>query len=240
MTPSPLKTLPGSLVFLLILGAAVELRAQLVAWNVNGINASTTNPFSATTLGANMGSGSLTLGSGVTASAAANTFGASNFDTTSLSSAITGGDYISFTAAPGSGFAFSASSLSLTFGVATATSFNVALMSSATGFTAGNQIWSFSFSTASPSTQTVTLSGVSALQNVSASTEFRLYGFRDTSGTTTFRIRDLSGDDISLTGSMSAVPEPSTYALIVGCAALGYAILRRPKRAGGDAETLAS
>jgi hypothetical protein len=213
---------------LLLASTITTARAQLVAWNVSGINAGSTNPFSATTVGTNISSGSMTLGSGITASTGASSFGGSGFDTLSLTAAIAGNDYISFTLTPSSGFAFDASSLSLTFGLATATAFNVALLTSATGFSAGNAVWSFSFNTASPATQTVTLSGVSALQNVSSSTEFRLYGYRDTSGSSTFRIRDLTGNDLSLSGStISAIPEPSTYATAIGALIFGYILLRR-------------
>jgi hypothetical protein len=214
----------------LLIGAS-DARAQLVAWNVNGVNANTTNPFLATTLGPNMASGTATHGSGVTASSAASTFGGSNFDTTSLANAISGNDFIAFIVTPNSGFSFSASLLSLTFGVSTAvTNFNVALMSSATGFTAGNQLWTFAFSTASPATQSITLSGISGLQNLTSTTEFRIYGYRDTTGTSTFRIRDLTGDDASLSGSTTAIPEPSTYAVIVGALALAGAAWQRRRR----------
>ena len=221
--------LSASLVFAFALAPFVTVaHAQLVAWNVNGINASTSNPFSATTVGTNISSGSLTLGSGVTASSAASTFGGSGFDTTSLSAAISGNDYISFTITPSSGFTLDASSASLTFGVATATTFNVALLTSATGFSSGSAVWSFSFSTATPATQSVTLSSITGLQGVSTATEFRLYGYRDTAGSSTFRIRDLSGNDIALSGTTaSAIPEPSTYATAIGALAFIYIVLRR-------------
>lgn len=230
------KTRLSTLVFsVAVIGLTTpQLPAQIVAWNVNGINSSTTNPFSATTLATGLSSATLTIGSGVTASSASSTFGGSDFNTTSLASAITGNDYLSFSITPSAGYSFSASSLSLTFGVATAvTNFNVALMSSATGFTSGSELWTFSFSTASPATQSITLSGLSGLQGLSSATEFRLYGYRDGSGTTTFRIRDLSGNDLSLSGSVSAIPEPSTYAAIFGAAALAAAIWsrRRPRDA---------
>ena len=85
--------------------------------------------------------------------------------------------------------------------------------------------------TASPAAQTVTLTSYQALQNVSVPIELRLYGWRDSTGTTTFRFRDNAGSDLSIAGSVSAIPEPSTYAGILGIAGLSAAVLgRRRKR----------
>jgi hypothetical protein len=46
----------------------------------------------------------------------------------------------------------------------------------------------------------------------------------------------MSGSDLMYSyASVSAVPEPSTYAAIAGCGALGLAVWRRRGRAGGTA-----
>lgn len=207
------------------------LMAQPAIWEITGANASTTNPRAATSLGTNITSASLTLGSGVTASNSGDTFGGSGFNSTTLSTAISGGDYLSFTITPADGFAISISSLSLNSGVSTAvTNFNVSLLSSATGFTGADSLYNYSFSTAGAPTQSITLTGVTALQNVSGSLEFRLYGWRDTAGTSTFRIRNLSGNDLVINGSVSAIPEPSAFAAAAGVLALSGVIWHRRRQ----------
>lgn len=204
---------------------------QMVAWDVASQNASASNPLSASTLGSQYASASLTLGGGVGASAAGSTFGGSGFEQTSLAAAITDGDYLSFSLTPAGGTGFSVSSMGLLFGVSTAvTNFNVALLSSATGLTAGDSLWSLAFSSTSPAAQTVALAGVPGLQNLTSAVEFRLYGWRDVSGTTTFRIRDNSGNDLSVFGATSAIPEPATYAAILGAIGLVLAARTRWKQ----------
>jgi len=212
----------------LALAACLEAQAQIAAWEIAGTNASTSNPKPATTLAGFIDSASLTLGSAITASAAADTFGGSGFNSTSLSSAITGNQFLSFTITPSSGHAVSLSSLTLLSGVSSATtSFHGEVLSSATGFATGASLHSYSFSTTSAPLQSITLSGVSALQNVTGPVEFRIYGWRDNAGSSTFRLRSLTGSDLVLNGTVSAVPEPSTYAAILGALTLAGVVMQR-------------
>jgi hypothetical protein len=212
------------------------LSGQIVAWNVSGVNASANNPLVAGTLDGLLASATLSLGGGLTPSATTSTFGGSGFNQTSLAAAISTNDYLSFTVTPSANADLSLISISMLFGVASAvTNFNVALTSNATGFTTGDAIWTYSFSTASPTIQTATLSGVTALQDLGSAVEFRLYGWRDTSGTTTFRIRDNAGNDLSLAGSvsMAAIPEPGTSASIAGVVSLAVVNWWRRRRKAG-------
>lgn len=214
-----------------ILGTINLAYAQLATWEVNTVNAGSTNPFSATTLASNVMSANLALGSGVSASTAADTFGGSNFNQISLSNAITGGDYISFSISPSIGYSISISSITFNSGVSTTvTNFNGNLLSSVTGFTSSDSLLTYSFSALGASAQSVTLSAISSLQNVTSAVEFRLYGFRDTSGTSTFRIRNLSGNDLVINGTASVIPEPSTFTFLAGTAVLGLAAFRRRSR----------
>ena len=76
------------------------------------------------------------------------------------------------------------------------------------------------------------LSKVDVLENVSTTLTFRIYGWR--SGGDYGGMGLNAGDDLILQGEV--VPEPSTYALIFGCVALGIAIFRkRAKRAEASA-----
>ena len=215
----------------LTLIACAEAQAQIAAWEIAGTSAVTSNPKPAGTLGDFIDSANLTLGAGITASSAADTFGGSGFNSTALASAITGDQYLSFTISPTTGYAVSFTSLSLLSGVSTATtSFHGEVLSSATGFDSGASLYSYSFSSTSAPLQSITLSGVSALQNVTGPVEFRIYGWRDTGGTSTFRLRSLTGSDLVLNGTVSAVPEPSTYAAILGALTLAGVAMHRRRR----------
>lgn len=205
---------------------------QLAAWEITGANAGITNPQPASSLAAQVASGSLTLGSGVSASSTTDFFSANGFNTTSLAAAISGGDYLSFTITPAAGYALNISSVSFNSGVSSAvTNFNASLLSSATGFNSASALHSYSFATTTPPTQSITLSGTAALQNVAGALEFRLYGWRDSAGTSTFRLRTLSGNDLVVTGSVTAIPEPGTYAVVLGAIVLAGAVIRQRRRA---------
>lgn len=204
--------------------------AVLISWEVGGINAGSTPSFDGSPT-AGIQSGSLTLGSGLSASSASDTFGGSNFDQVSLTDALAAGDYISFTITPGTGQSVSISDISYNLGLATATDFNAVLLSSRTGFTTSDALDTYSFGTASPATRTIAISSP-ALQGITTPTEFRVYGFRDASGTSTLRIRNLSGDDLIIAGTVSAapLPEPAAASLLAGVAVLTGAIATRRRR----------
>ncbi len=226
-----MKALATSLLLSLSFVLCPRAQAQIVAWELSGSNASTSNPLAANTLASGLASAQLSLGGGVTASAAADTFGASGFNSTSLAAAIAANQYLKITLTPTSGYALSLTSISMQTSVSTAvTDFHAALLSSATGFTASDTLHTYAFGTASAPLQTVTLSGESDLQGLATATEFRLYGWRDTAGTSTFRFRSLSGYDVAVTGTVSAVPEPATWAAAAGLIALAGAIARRRNR----------
>jgi hypothetical protein len=227
-----MKILRSGLMSLGILLAGCAAHGQLVSWEIAGTNATITNPQAASSLAANIADASLTLGGGVTAASAADTFGGSGFNTTSLAAAISGDDYLSFTITPSAGYNLSIASISLLTGVSTAvTSFHGDLLSSATGFTASDSVHSYLFATTSAPIQSIVLSGFTALQNVSGPIEFRLYGWRDPAGTSTFRFRNLSGSDLVINGSAIAVPEPSTCAAMFGLVAFAWVAIRRRRLA---------
>ncbi len=226
-----MKALAASLFLSLSFALCPRAQAQIVAWELSGSNAGASNPLAATTLASGLASGQVSLGSGVTASTATDTFGASGFTSTSLAEAIAANQYLSITFTPASGHTLNLTSLSMQTSVSTAvTDFHGALLSSATGFTADDALHTYAFGTPAAPLQTVTLSGESDLQGLTTATEFRLYGWRDTAGTSTFRFRSLSGYDVAIAGTASAVPEPATWAAMAGLVALAGAIIRRRRR----------
>lgn len=231
-----MKSLVLVLSFSLFLALCPRAQAQIVAWEISGSNASTASPLAAATRAAGVASAQLSLGSGVSASSANDTFGASGFNSLSLADAITANQYLRITIAPEAGQAISFTSLSFLTGLSSVPSagdFHGALLSGATGFTAADALHTYAFNTTTAPLQTATLSGEAGLQGLTTATEFRLYGWRDTSGTSTFRFRSLTGYDVAIQGTISAVPEPSTYALIAGTTTLAGVLLfrrRRPRR----------
>lgn len=228
-----MKALATACLFSLSIALCPRAQAQIIAWEISGTNATAANPLAATTLGSGLASAQLSLGSGVSASAAADTFGATGFNATSLAAAIAANQYLSITLTPAAGYSLSLTSLALQTSVSTAvSSFHGALLSSATGFAADDALHTYAFSTAAAPLQTATLSGENDLQGLTTATEFRLYGWRDTTGSSTFRFRSLSGYDVSFAGAVSAVPEPSTWAATAGLVALAGAIAWRRKRRG--------
>jgi len=198
------------------------LPGQIVAWNVSGTNAAASQPLAATVLDPAFASGTLSIGSGLSASSASNTFGGSGFDQTSLAGAMSAGDFLSVTITPLPGHALGLTSLTMLFGVSSAvTDFHVSLVSNVTGFTPGDTLWDFAFGNTLPAAQTVNLTGISSLQSIDSTLELRIYGWRDGAGTSTFRFRDNAGVDLSLAGTITAIPEPGTYAVSLGLVLLG-------------------
>jgi len=228
MTTSRIITAPQlalglrRIVFIVSLSGAVALHGQIAAWNVSGTNAAASQPLAATLLDSALASGTLSVGSGLSASSAANTFGGSGFEQTSLAGAMSAGDFLSVTITPLPGHALGLTSLTMLFGVSSAvTNFHISLASNVTGFTPGDTLWDFAFGNTLPAAQTVNLTGIASLQSIASTLEFRIYGWRDGAGTTTFRIRDNAGVDLSFAGTVSAIPEPGMYATSLGLILLG-------------------
>ncbi|SDT92039.1 hypothetical protein SAMN05444156_0750 [Verrucomicrobium sp. GAS474] len=155
------------------------------------------------------------------------------FSTATQADAITGQDYLAFTVTPSSGYAINVSTLTFeyerdgTSGVSTAAS-NWFLMSSADNFTtalaSGTMPTVQSAGVYNFSLVTATLSGNSALQNVTSSTTFELYFYGSSpTGTDGFRL-----DEITLTGAVVAVPEVPVWALaLLGLPFLFLVVRRR-------------
>lgn len=207
------------------ISGAAALHGQIVAWNVSGTNAAASQPLAATLLDSTLASGTLSVGGGLSASSAANTFGGSGFDQTSLAGAMSDGDFLSVTITPLPSHALQLTSLTMLFGVSSAvTNFHLTLTSNLTGFTLGDSLWDFAFGNTLPAAQTVDLTGIASLQSIESTLEFRIYGWRDGAGTTTFRFRDNAGVDLSLVGTVSAIPEPGAYAVSLGLILLGVTL----------------
>ena len=179
---------------------------------------------------ANIAAGALSLPTTFPASNWPNVLTAlqNNAGINSLATAISSGDYFTFTVTPDAGAVVSYSNLFVRTSLGANTQpakTTFTLLSSLTGFTAGDALASFENETLSASTMgiqnNVDLSGVSALQNVAAGTavEFRLYA-HNTGANSMTRIGIGHGfwagavdDDLRLEGTVSVGGAPSTNGL---------------------------
>lgn len=214
----------------------------LISWDVAGVHADAdlgSAPYTLSgTASANISGGNLTLGAGVNPSAANNQYGfkvSNDNKQTTLAGAISSNHYMQFTATAASGYVFNVTSITIAGESGSTGAADIALMTSVDGFTVGKEIKSVSekagvtggFDSDASGFGAINLSG-SQYENLSSIT-FRIYGW-NTSGTSGVTyIRNLSGSDLVINGTtaVSAVPEPSTYALIFGAAMLGFCVYRR-------------
>lgn len=184
---------------------AVASYGQVVVYDFNsGLSASST--------ASNVGATDFTVSDGTFTST---TFGHSGngdsvYDGGSWS-AVTPTKYYSFTITPTSGYEVSLSGISFdarqTPSGALDYTVEVGGTSVATGtFTRDSDWYSIS--------KSITLS------SLSSATEVRIYGYNGGGG-------NFAIDNVTLSGTVSAVPEPSTYALIFGAATLGFVVFRR-------------
>ena len=211
----------------------------LLGWDVNGVEQSTAT-LNAITVENNISiispSGVLSRGNGAAlpGSTGSNMFGASGFTSASLADAITNNDYFTFSITVDSGYMMSLSGINFNMSETTSGPNNAALLSSVGGFTSRAVVSTWPLPSSSNSDQSITLSAL-AFSNLTGTVEFRIYAWGGGASTTDkYRFRNLSGNDLVISGSTSLapIPEPSTYAAILGGVALiGVVAVRRRKRA---------
>lgn len=214
--------------------------AVLVAWDPQGLAGTWPENWSSSSQGGTVTVDSgidlvagLGRGTGTTLAGLNNGWGITGVNQTSFASAVTDGDYIRFTLAPQEGLAMSFSSLD----------FNIRLPES--GWTDITRYqWQYridegdfvnigsplalsgSYNTNGAAQPGLDLSAFSALQNVTGQVELRMYAW-NTGGQ--FVFGRLAGDDLSLSGSVTAIPEPSRLVL-VGLGGLMLLLQRRRPR----------
>ena len=206
--------------------------AVIAAWDVNGVELdrvgasgidgdSTSSPytFSAGTTAMDLQSAKLSLSSSVNSSTAIDSYGFKVATaTTSLAGAIGSDHYIEFELQPKPGFLINLVSLEMYGGSTGTGANNLAVLSSVDGFSDTNAIASVvniagvtgGFDTdASGFGGPISLSD-SKFQKLTAIT-FRIYGWNTSSSTGATSIRDLGGNDLIINGSLSGVPEPTSW-----------------------------
>ena len=205
---------------------------------------------SATSVDANLTAGTITLGSGIAGSDAGRS-GSSNSlfarasvthtaNQLSIVNAIADNDYFSFTVDVNAGYEMDLTSFKFDLGYTRSGAFDgkqfkAYLLTSIDGFVeAGDIVGSATVnvdingaSLQYPNgTTTISLAGTQ-FQNITTSTEFRIY-IADNTGSNDYIHRI---DNVVLNGTVSPIPELGSYALFGGLFALGCVCLRRRKLA---------
>lgn len=169
---------------------------------------------------------------------------ASNNTYSSHTGSLNTGEYYSVTITPNSGYLLSLTDLTFTVqrsgtGIRTyavrsdagSDNFSTNLPGSITSNTnlsvqSGNIFyWNFDATTTAQTGSTVSLSAA-AFQNKATSITLRFYGWNAEAAGGTFSI-----DNVVINGSVSAIPEPSTYAAIFGALALAGVVVHRRRQA---------
>lgn len=223
---SPLKinllrsVFAGFIAALSITLAHAETPVTIVGWEMNGLTAYGTSPFPPSTKDTNVTSSGLTRGAGFTTSgsAAGHAWGGNGLNETTFADAVTGSDFASFTVAPTADQKVSISSIA---------AYNV--RRSGTGPTTGQWqysidgtnftnigsaiTWGGTTTAAGNSQSAISLSGISALQNVTHPAQITLrvvlWGASSTGGT--WYIKDFeTGDDFIVLGTVEAAGDDET------------------------------
>ena len=225
----------GAVAFALVFAISVPSQAAvLLSWNTAGnLGTETTEPSVSNDVG--LSAAPLTLGAGVLGAGNGNRFGGNNwFDAgntstapgSTLAEAILGNNFIEFTVAPLTGFQFTATSFDFIWDRSSTGPAAVALRSSIDSFTADlGQLTALP--QPNPGASTFTAIPIAGLNNIASATTFRLYGFNTTAITGTGGFDTVTGTltpNVIFNGDVTAVPEPSSMALIgmIGVAGVVY------------------
>lgn len=150
-----------------------------------------------------------------------------------LATAIANDGYFEFSVSADAGYEFDIDSI--TFGARRASggtgANNLALRSSLDGFSTNLATQGITGTAADP-TEVIFNLGES-VQSVTGTVVFRIYGYARTAANANYGILVLSADSnapFTINGSVSAIPEPGSFAVLAGAAAVAVAGLRRRRR----------
>jgi len=132
-----------------------------------------------------------------------------------------GSNYFEFTLTPNAGYTLAATSMTFGYRATSTGPTSFAVRSSADAYASNLAAGSITGDSAwhSSGTLTITMSGINT------PTTLRIFGSGASSSLGTFRV-----DDVTVTGSVTAVPEPSAYAALLGVMVLTSVVIRRHRR----------
>ena len=200
----------GFLIIVLILGFTQMSIGQILTFEFSALGGSEATA-SSNSNDSDIGSSTISRGSGLTASDNGGRFNATSWALTSIANAVSGNDYMEFTITPNSGFQFSVSSIYVQLQRSNTGPRGIALRNAADGY-ASNLDQEYSI-TDNTSTQNFTFTFTQS--NSSSAVTYRIYGWAEsTSGSG--GIGDGSGNDLVVYGAVSATgespdPEPTNH-----------------------------
>lgn len=210
--------------FALLSGAQMWGQETIAGYEVNGLTGYGASPYGAGTVASNTTVGGITRGGGITTTptAASNAWGGNGLNTSSYANAVSGGDFVTFTVKSNTGYSLSLDEIS---------AYNIRRSSSGpttgqwqysidgTNFTnIGSSItWGNTTTAAGNSQSAINLAGITALQDVAATTTvtFRIVLWGGTNATGTWYINNISGDDLIVVGTVDAVSTTSNASNII-------------------------
>ena len=178
-------------------------------------------------IGANLTSIDLTRGSGISSNAGS-TFNSASWTAptgSTIADAITSNDYISWGFTVDSGFQVSITNLDIRYDISGTGPSNISIRTSLDGFTTDIFTDTSVNNAGENNTIPLSLTGSGAIT-------FRLYGYSASAGTGTMDLEEnaaFNNRTIEVEGFVTAIPEPTTLALIGAGFALAYASWRRKK-----------
>jgi len=186
------------LVVLVVFSGIGSLSSQILTFEFSALAGNETTATSNSN-NANLTSSTISRGAGLTASANAQRFNATNWALTSIDNAVSGNNYMEFTITPNSGFQFTVSSIVIQLQRSSTGPSAIALRNSLDSYTSNlNQIYSITDNT---STQTITFTFTQA-ESTSAVT-YRMYMFAEAVGGSGGP-GDGTGNDIVVNGTVTS------------------------------------
>lgn len=189
-------------------------QAQILGWEFQG-NTGSEVFVDATTKDDNLQSSIIFRGSGIQATGLGNAFNSNNFQSPTLQHAIDNDKYLEFAIAANNGYTVSLSTLDANFRRSGTGPQWFQWQYSLDGFTTsgidiGAAVNYTGSGTNGNSQAQIVLSGIPALQNVTAPTEItiRLYAWDNTNAGGTFALGRLSGDDLAIGGTVEPAGGP--------------------------------